>query len=77
MYKCILPLKSRRPYLAQQLGHVLDMGDLLGLAVVQAASPGLVALHAVLDLRHDSAVRLEWLQIHVLELICGECHSTT
>ena len=57
MYKCILHLKSRRPYLAEQLGHVLDMGDLLGLAVVQAARPGLVSLHAVLDLRRDNAVR--------------------
>jgi hypothetical protein len=36
---------------------VLYMGDLLGLAVVQAARPGLVSLHAVLDLRRDNAVR--------------------
>lgn len=47
------------PYLAEKLGHVLHVGDLLGLAAVQAGGAGLVALHAVLNLRRDNTARPE------------------
>ena len=41
-------------YLADELRDMFDVGDLSGLAVVQAGSPGLVALHAVLHLEDDN-----------------------
>lgn len=37
-------------HLANQLRHVLDMGDLLGLAIIQACCPSLISLHAVFNL---------------------------
>lgn len=38
-------------HLANQLRYMLDMGDFLGLTIIQACCPSLIPLHAVFNLK--------------------------
>lgn len=43
-------------HLANQVRHMLDVSNLLGLAVIQARSPNLISLHAVFNLMMMSGI---------------------